>query len=358
MSPSPRRSVLRRLLIGGLVGLAVLAAADTGLWFLATSRLADEVTAWQARRQAAGWTVSSGPPVRAGWPLAAAVGLADPVLAGGAADLPGGLSWQASYAELSVSLLRPRRLVLRAGGWQRLRLASLPELGFVADRLEVTVPLDPGRRDAGRPGFAADLAVAGLRADLPGGALKIADLTLHADTWPAAARGEAALTVTGNATVIGLPMLPGGRPWPPGSRIDSAAFEAALTGPWTGAAAIAARVAAWRDAGGTLELRRLAVGWGALGVSGSASMAVDSTLQPIGDATVRLAGYDATLDGVAASGLLAPQTVQAVKGVLAILARPAGEDGTPQVELPVTLQNRTLAIGPFPLLRLAEWVWR
>ncbi len=357
MTPLQRRFI-RRLLVGALAVLAVLAAADTGLWFFATTRLAHHLAAWQARSHTAGWTLSAGPPQRAGWPLAAAIVLPYPVLAGGATDLPGGLFWQAAQAELSLALLPPWRLTLRVTGPQRFRLATLAEFGFAADRFEVDVPLAPFQRNPGAQAHEAEFSAAGLRAALPTGELAIAAMALHAVTRPADASGEAALTLTGSARAIDLPPLPGGRPWPPGPYIASAAFDTAITGPVPRGSSLAARAASWRDGGGTLVVRHLALAWGPLGLTGSATMALDKRLQPTATAMASLAGYEAPLEALATSGLLAPRVVQAVKGVLGILARPPQDGSPPQVELPVTLQDRTLAAGPFPLLRLQEWVWR
>ena len=113
-----------------------------------------------------------------------------------------------------------------------------------------------------------------------------------------------------------------------------------------------------RDAGGKLEVGRLALSWAALGLSAGATMALDEQMQPMGAATARVVGYDATLHALAASGVLGPRVAQAIGGVLGLLARPAQEGGAPQVEVPVTLENRTLSLGPFPLVRLREWVWQ
>ncbi len=352
----PSRPAVRRLLTGALASLAVLAAADTGLWVFATTRLESELAAWQASRRAAGWTASSGRPNRSGWPLAAAITVPDTVLSGGDADLPGGLSWQAAQAVLSVTVLHPWRLTIRFPGQQHLRLATFPDIGFTAEQFDLVLPLSTSGNDPAAPLPMGDLSAAGLRATLPTGALGIAALALHAATRPAATRGEAALNVTGSAQGITLPPLPGGRPWPPGPDIAAASFDAALTGPLPGPGPVAARAASWRDGGGTLVVRHLLLRWGPLDLSGSATMTLDNHLQPAGAATATLAGYDATLDAIASSGALAPRAVQAIKAVLAILARPA-QGGPRQVELPVTLRDRTLAAGAFPLLRLPEFLW-
>ena len=92
----------------------------------------------------------------------------------GPADRPGTPSWQAAEVELSVALFHPQQLRIRGSGQQRLGLPGLPEVGFTADRFDITVPLEPGvAADHG------DLAVAGLRAALP------TDTPLRHDTPPA-----------------------------------------------------------------------------------------------------------------------------------------------------------------------------
>lgn len=351
--PPPRpRSAAPRLLIGILAVLAVLAAAHTGLWLFATGRLEDELAAWQAQNRAAGWMVSAGAPVRAGWPLAAAIEVPDLAIAGGEADIPGGLIWRVAHAELAMDLLAPRQLSVTVTGPQHLRLSVLPEVGFTAERFVLTIALDPGASV-----LAADLAASGLHAAGMGGSFDIATLALHTDSRLGAGKDEDALAMTGSAEAIGLPPAPGGRPWAFGPRIASISFDAGLTGPLPPIADLTARAAAWRDGGGRLVLRRLALGWGPLGLSGKATATLDATLQPQGSATVQLVGYDATLDALAAAGVVAQRAALVAKGVLGILARPPEGGGTPRVELPVTLRDRTLTAGRFPLLRLPELLW-
>ena len=275
--------------------------------------------------------------------------MAGVAFSGGETDIPRGLSWRAEHAELAVALLQPRQVHVRITGQQRLRLSDLPEFGFTADRFELTAPLD-----LAAPARMADLAISGLRAALAAGSLDIATMALHVDSRPAAGKGEAALILTGSAEAIGLPAT---RPSPFGPRITSVSFDTALTGPLPGAADLKTRATAWRDGGGTLEVRRLALGWGPLGLSGNASLALDAHLQPTGNATARLVGYDAMLDALASSGALAPSAAQAVKGILGILAGPPAGGGSPQVELPLNMHDRTLAAGPIPLLRLPELLW-
>jgi hypothetical protein len=349
---SPRRQVApRRILIGVLGLLVMLAAAHTGLWWFATTRLMDAFANWQAQCRAAGWTVSAGQPARAGWPLAAAIDLPDIQLSGGESDLPGGLSWRAARAEVSLALLQPRLLSVRLAGEQRLRLSELPPFAFTATEFELTAPL------ASTPVASAGLAASGLRVSLPTGPLDVATLAAEGTLRPDAGKAEDAMTLTGSAEAIGVPPAPDGRPWPLGPRLASVSFDAALSGPLPSAPDLTTRATAWRDDGGRLVVHRLALGWGPLGLSGSATMALDEHMQPTTAATVRLVGYDATLDALASAGAITQHAALAAKAVLALLARRPDGGGAPTVELPLTLEDGTLSAGRFPLLRLPRFVW-
>ena len=298
--------------------------------------------------------MTAGPPARGGWPWAARLDLPALALTGGQADLPGGVAWRGERVGLGVALLRPRRLVVTVGGAQDLRLGGLPALSFTADSFALEMPLETGG-----PARSADFGAAGLRVRTPAGEATVARLAGHGETRAAAGPGEAPLAVVASADQSCLP----DRAWALGPRIAAASLDAALTGklapgkltPETGPAWSAA---AWRDGGGTLEVRRFAVGWGPLGLTGSATLALDAQLQPMGDANVRIVGAAETVDALAAAHILAPRAAQAAGGVLALFARAPEGGGPPQVEVPLTLRDRTLALGGFPLVRIPVWVWQ
>jgi hypothetical protein len=348
-----RRGAVRRAFVALAATLALLAAADTVLWRVAISWLEQDLAVWQAQRRAAGWTVTAGPPARGGWPWAARLDLPSLALTGGQADLPGGVAWRGERVGLGVALLRPRRLVVTVGGAQDLRLGGLPPLAVSADSFALEIPLEPGG-----PARSAELDAAGLRVRTPAGEATIARLAGHGETRAVAGPGEAPLSVVASADQIVLPDVLPNRAWALGPRIAAASLDAALTGRLAPGMGPAWSAAAWRDGGGTLEVRRFAVGWGPLGLTGSATLALDAQLQPMGDANVRIVGAAATLDALAAAHTVSPRAAQAAGGVLALLARVPEGGGPPQVQVPLTLRDRTLALGGFPLVRMPVWVWQ
>jgi hypothetical protein len=117
------------------------------------------------------------------------------------------------------------------------------------------------------------------------------------------------------------------------------------------------RAEAWRDGGGTLELRALALRWGAVGAQAAATLALDEALQPMGAGTLRISGAAAALETLVEAGVVGRRAAATARGVLPLLSRPSAETGAPEVEVPVTLEDRVLALARIPVLRFAPLDW-
>jgi hypothetical protein len=154
-----------------------------------------------------------------------------------------------------------------------------------------------------------------------------------------------------SAEAIALPPPPA-RQAAMGGHIASATAELAWSGTWAPSPDLAAAAAAWRDGGGRLSVRRVAVGWGPLGVTGMGDLALDAALQPTGSAQLRLVGVDATLAALVSAHAVAPSAAKAAGAVLGLMKQDEGG-----MEVPLTLRDRTLSVGPFPLAKLPSLVW-
>jgi len=339
----------RRLWMFLLAAPLVLLAAHTLYWRLAVDRLSDGFKTWMAQQRAAGWTEHYGTEVQGGWPLAATVTVPAMSMAGGQPDIPGGLSWSADRVVLRVALVRPSRLDIAAAGQQLLRLAGEAEVHYTADRLRLVVPLWGGARSA-----SADFTADNVRADVPGGEASVELVRLHLEILPPAQSGESAIGFRLRAEGIGPPA---GMMRPLGPRIATLALEGALNGPVATGQTLAERAAAWRDGGGSLELQHLALVWGPLDLTGSATLALDDQLQPMGTGSARMVGYAETLDALAAHAVISRSAAIPAKAVLSLLARTPDDGGPPDVEVPLTLQFRTLSMRQVPLVRLPEVDW-
>ncbi len=337
----------RRWWLLALIALPLLAAlAQTLVWRWTSSQVDSAFMAWAEARRAQGWAISHGPPEHGGWPFAATLHLPEVRFIGAAGTVPGGLEWTAETLTLRVAFPRLGELEIEAGGFQRLRLGD-SEAPFIADRMVAVVPLEPGvpPRD-GR--FSTDR----LRIGLPGGALEIRNTSGRFEARMSATEAEPALVVAVESRDILLPATS-----PLGRSISLLQTELAMTGPVPGGRQPVRRAETWRDGGGTLDLRALTIRWGAVGLEGAATLALDERLQPMGAGTLRLTGAAEALAALAEAGWIAPRVALAAQAMASFVARPGTDGGPPQIEVPLTLDNRTIAVSRIPLGRVPPLAW-
>ena len=346
--------MVRKLLLGLLALTILVIAGHTLLWRWTERRLEEGYTSWVAARRMQGWSIDAATPVPGGWPLEARLTVPKMVVKGGAPDIPDGLTWSTDRVDLSISLLHPRQLTISSDGLQRLRFSDFPDIPYTADRLHADIPLDPGV-----PPHTADISAVNLRAGMPAGpdsssGLGVGELRIHGEIKPAAPAGEAALEFTLKATTI---TLPPGRTWPLGPTIAGLTVDGALNGPVPKSRGLTTRATGWRDGGGTLEIQGMHMDWGPMGLSATATIALDDQLQPMGTGTAKLSGYAESLDALAANNAVTKRAALAANAVLSLLAHAPDDGGPPEVEVPLTLQDRTLSVRQIPLSRLPMLDW-
>lgn len=341
----PRRPGLR-LALAGLICLMLLALGHTLLWRWAGAQLEAGFHAWAKARRAQGWEVEHGAPVRGGWPLSATLTIPGLRLAGGGTYLPGGVDWLAGSVRLRLGLPHVQTLIVDLPDAQRLT-THWGDLSFAAERLEVLLTLVPGG-----PPRDGRLVAERLRFGTPDGAMTLRDLRASIETRSTAIESEPALALSLTAQEAALP-----RPGPLGPRIEDLTLDLALTGPLPPGRQPRERATAWRDGGGTLELKTLALHWGPLALTGAATMALDERLQPMGAGTLRLAHAEALIDALAANGALDRRAAGQLKPMLALVTVKPADGGAPHVELPLTLERRRLSAARLPLVTFPVLDW-
>ncbi len=332
----------------------LLIAVDVAVWQVSVRRLETGFQTWIGDSNRRGWSVLSSSQVRGGWPMAATLTVTDLVIKGGEPTIPGGASWDAKQVVLRVGLLNPWSLDIEPIGVQRLRFANGAEFPFVAEEMHATVPLQAGNAPS-----ALDLKVRNLRAVLltegdSDVAVSMGQLQGHADITPAAV-GDSPMI--GFSVSAGTILLPNTVRWPLGPSVTSVVLEGSLEGPTPEPAPPSVFLAAWRDGGGSLEVHKLSVAWGPLDLTTTATLALDDQLQPMGAGTGRMVGYEATLDALAANGILTRSATTAAKAVLSLMTSAPAAGDAAEVEVPLTLQHRTLSMRQVPLIRLPELDW-
>ena len=334
----------RRLLIVLLCILAVLGGGSFAAWRWAAGRMEQGFADWRQNMAAQGWTVRAGAMARGGWPLAAQLTVDDVAIAGGTDSIPGGVAYGAGRVTIRFDPLQPDVVTVLGSGPQSLRVGPGPALAFTAARLIVTVPV-------AQPTSAA-LDAGDLRFAAPVEGLSIGLLQGQTD-W----HDPKKLALRLSAEAIALPPLPAPQA-PLGPHIASATIEGDVSGTFpTNAPSPAAGAAAWRDSGGAVLLRRIALGWGPLGAAGSATLKLDPALQPDIAAKLRLVGVNETLDALAAAQAITPRAAQAAKAVAGLIAQAPEGSGVPGVEVPLTLHDGRVSMGMIPLATVGKLNW-
>jgi hypothetical protein len=77
----------------------------------------------------------------------------------------------------------------------------------------------------------------------------------------------------------------------------------------------------------------------------------------MGAGTLRLTGAAEALEALSEAGLVGRRAAGTARAVLPLLSRPNAETGVPEIEVPVTLEDRTLTFARIPVLRLAPLRW-
>jgi hypothetical protein len=321
-----------------IVLLVAVVGGDTAAWLAATGYLERGFDGWATRQREAGWRVSSGPLRRGGWPIAATVTVPDLAVAEGADGVPGHVAWHANAAVLGLTVQNPTLLTADIQGSQTLRIEPGPEVSFTADRIHIEVPL---ARASGAP--IASLEVRNLR----GAGTTIGLLTGQATDGPTP-------TLTMSTEAI---ELPSDRQWPLGPHISSLAIDATLRGGLPPPGSLAASAAAWRDAGGGVDITHLALGWGPLGLAATAQLGLDSALQPTGTADLHVVGYAKTMAALAERRVITENAALAATAVMTLMAHVPADGGAPEVEVPLTLRNGKLLMGQTPLVRVPKVEW-
>ncbi len=342
---------LRKLLSVAGLALPALAAAYSAWWWQAASAVERGTLAWIEARRAEGALVEHRGLTVDGYPFRLRATLEAPHLA------TRGVEWTATRLLAEAPPWNHTRIDLDLPGEQRLLLvpAGQPPLELTArgggrGSLRLTLAGQPVEL---RLGF-ADLTARSDGPPVPVAALNVA---ASQPAEPPAAHTDTGLTLALAASGVSLPegALPadsgGGQPL--GRLVRSAQLSARVLGPPPRPEP--ASLSAWSRDGGTVELERLTLDWGPLKLAMSGTLALDRQLQPQAALTAELRGAQAVL-GVL-QGRLRPAELTLARTMLAMLARPVEPGGEPVLTAPLTVQDRSLYLGPLKIAALPPVTW-
>ncbi len=347
----------------GLILLAAVVALVVAyglFWNYLAGRFRAGIEQWAAESQGEGYRVGFSSLRVGGFPFRLEAFVSDPVISVSSSGSGGARawSWRGPLLVLRVWLWTPNRARMEAPGRHRVRIeggARPLDLAVNAGTLNVSLRFIDGQ--------VAHAALSARTITINSAALRkragARNLTWVANLsrveFSVGLNAEAAsnpgLDIGVEAAAIAYAVAP-----VPGLGRKTARL--ALKARVTGGLALkfdAETMAKWRDRGGTLEVRELAIYHGPLEMDGDGTGALDAELQPIGAFSVRIRGFMEALDRLEDSGLIEPRPAALTKSVLDVLARSQG-DGA-EIKVPLSLQDGKFFVGPLAVAKMPIIRW-
>jgi hypothetical protein len=332
-----------------LCGAAAAAGAlYVAVWMMVAAQVRTLSDEWIASQRREGWSIAAGPVTVHGFPRWPQVTLTAVQVTAPLGD--GGWTWTAERATVVPAALDLTRLTILAPGTQTVALPGQPTWTVSSYRavLEIAVD-DSGKWQRGDLTF-ADLEVRDAEAiPLFGAARFNASLAL-ADGPRGPELPFAAFSGSVDTLRLALAIRPFTR------TVTTARLDADLVGA-VAPGRLSDALDAWRDGGGTLEVRRFLVDWPPLTIAGNGTLALDNDLQPIAAFSTQISGFSETIDVLEADGMMDADDAATANVVLGLMAQAPPDGGPAQLNIPVSVQDRQLSVGPFPLLNLPAIEW-
>lgn len=118
-----------------------------------------------------------------------------------------------------------------------------------------------------------------------------------------------------------------------------------------------ASLTAWRDSGGTVEFTSIELQWGPIQIAANGTLALDDDLQPVGSFATQISGLEQLIGAMETGGVLSPSDAAIARITLSILSRGSADGSSNHAEIPITLQERILRLGPIPLVEFPPIAW-
>jgi len=348
--PAPPSTNRRWLFAFAAAGLAVL--LYTGAWLFLAATARSTALAWVEARRTEGYAVRFDSMEETGYPLSVRLDVVNPGI--GTPNSPAPWGWEGETLEIELKPWDWATVTLNTAGKQTLALTT-PKTGMVsyngeAGSASASLDLDGGGLDIA----IRDLS---LKGDKPGiGGFAIAKGRLRA-ARPGSAGADARTPSAQLEVRLSELRLPRFLSSPLGDGVRELEIEARLLGDLA-AGPVRDSLEAWRDGGGTVEIRRLAVRHGPMAVRADGTLALDGQLQPIGAFTARIEGFFAAIDALQKTGMVKARDAVTAKMILGVMSRRPENGGPATLNLALTLQDRRLFAGPVGLLEFGTIDWR
>ena len=312
-----------------ILALLVMAASGAAWWAI-TGEMTRELAAWQMLQRAKGIAVEFDRPSRTGWPFRAELLVPDISVSVSVMDNPASISWRTRQLRIVFAPWRPNSVSLQFDEHQHIQLGSVRLVDVAAKALIIRYPM-----------FASKLPVSvdacGVTIQLPGQLAKLTSIaaSIRPNEMTLSAR-DVDLSSDKPAFGLSLNTLSFHTRWP--------AFPLDVTNPGIA-------IDTWRTNRLRLELDDVDLRWGPTDVHGTASIGIANDGQAEGEALGHITGFSDAVSSLRRAGIITDGNARVATTLLGLLAAPSSA-GVPQVDLPITLRDRTVSVGAIPLIRL------
>jgi len=349
---------IRRSLRLTVYTLCTLATLYSAAWYVIADQLERGIARWAADRRADGWTVTYGAVKLEGYPFAWHAVIETPDLAQNRRNPH--FHWSGPAIVLIWQPWNPKTIGFEANG--------LHTVAMMADRNRVVIPVHLTHGE-GQLLFGPEGALQRLELLLDGAtlahqtdqALLVNRLRVVGDVTPVAEAAKPSKPhlipwLRLEADIFGLTLPKTIRP-PLGRTIGRLVVRGTVMGQIP-PGRTSESLSVWQKDGGTVEIPHLELGWASLVMKAGGTMALDSSLQPVGALTGKVSGYNETLDALVTANMIKPGAAMIARFALNALSKTPSQGGRPEIEVPVTLQEGWLFLGPVKLIQIPKIQWR
>lgn len=335
--------------------LCTLAGIYTVAWYIIADQLERGIARWTEDRRSDGWTVKHGSIKLSGYPLTWRAFVDTPDLAQNKRNPH--FHWSGSGIALKWEPWKSDEIGFEVTGRHLIALT--------VDRNRVGMPIDLAQ-GKGQLRFGPKGSLQRLQLLLDGAklaprsdqAILINRLETVIDTTPNTDRPPKPHLIPWlrlNANIFGL-TLPKGIRSPLGRTVGKLVVRSTFLGEIPRGRPADA-LAIWQKSGGTVEVAHLELGWASLVMKANGTLALDSALQPVGALMGKVSGYNETLDALVTANLVKPGAAMVARFVLGALSQTPPGAKRPEIEVPVSIQESWLFVGPVKLVRIPKIAW-
>jgi len=313
----------------------------TLVWFVAETWVRSSIDTWLEAQRAEGAVAGYEVMETSGFPSRIILTIAKPAYSG---PLMGqSVDWVGETLTVGTRPWMPWKLHVEAPGRHKVKLGG-GAINLSGQAETLSVDMIPGDVWA----QSVDLTVAGLEMS-NGERVGVDDLKAHFSYEP----DGTGLRFSAKGRNL---MLPRNAEMILGNTVQNFDIALRISDPLTPGDVLEA-LPTWRAGGGIVDVERLKLRSGPLGLAATGTLALDDALQPMGAFTAKIEGLFQVLEILRVRGLVRDGDAVIATMALAALSKRPRNGGASAINLSVTVQDGMLSLGTIALMKMPHIVW-